>query len=572
MEFDPEAYAKNKLAQSAPQGFDPEAYAKNKLAGKTGAPVEQKPESLSYGVLPGAKDFIKNRFPFLDLSEPDPNDQTQTTAKGLIKSTVSSIPYATGAVGGFLGGGLGPLGSIGGAGLGYGAGKSIQNLIEQQAELAPPKTAGQLIREPLKAIPEGMMQEVGGQALGKGFGFLSDRFQNLTSLKAGAPEIEKAAEALGTKATPGMLNQSPVVQGMESSLYQSPSIAGGAIRDKVVPVQNALQENTAGLLKESISPEQKFSTGQNIQKGVVENLRKQYAPLKESFGRIEQESAAIPVGEKTRVRVGNNISKLSEVPGSSADQLAQRYSEQVSRTKSLSGMKEIRSDAISRLQNDQNLTSPEREVLSGVVSKIDGLFTSQARKAAVDIGGRQGREAARGFLAERKATNEGYKALKNQISELGQEGRIPGYKYGGPETFINNFEKVNAEDLPKKLFNTNDAAAMTKFQKTYPEQFELARKLRLGEIKDKITLDNGKLNINGFLNEVDKLSSEAATNLFGKDYKPKIDAIRKVHESMPRKIGASGTPEGESYKNVANVVFQGKEYANKLIYDLLSKR
>lgn len=81
-----------------------------------------------------------------------------STARGIAKSTLKSLPMA-----GMIGGGL--LGNVPGAALGAAGGKALENLGE--SAMGEEKTRKDIYGGPLNSAKEGIMNEMGGQAIGK---------------------------------------------------------------------------------------------------------------------------------------------------------------------------------------------------------------------------------------------------------------------------------------------------------------------------------------------------------------------------------------------------------------------
>lgn len=113
------------------------------------------------------------------------------TGKGLLKGALESLPMAGGLVGGAFGTAAGPIGTIGGAGLGAGAGKALENIGEKYL-LGEEKTRDDIYTEPAKATLEGVAAEIGGQVIGP-------------AVKAAGKGLKNIAETQAFKSTGAML-------------------------------------------------------------------------------------------------------------------------------------------------------------------------------------------------------------------------------------------------------------------------------------------------------------------------------------------------------------------------------
>jgi hypothetical protein len=99
-------------------------------------------------------------------------------------------------VGGLAGTPLGPLGTVGGAGLGYGIAKEALELGDIYLGGKAPRQGAAQVVEPVRNVIEGSTMEMGGQALAKGLGYVGGKvadFRQVPTQKAAA----LAQKALG---------------------------------------------------------------------------------------------------------------------------------------------------------------------------------------------------------------------------------------------------------------------------------------------------------------------------------------------------------------------------------------
>ena len=119
-----------------------------------------------------------------------------------VEPTLEALGTAGGAAAGSF---LGPLGTVSGAGLGYGLTKEAIQLGKQAMGYAPPRTAVQKITQPIENVLTGATYETGGRALPEIFRGAGKLGASLGELLTSTPETratKKAAkiagEALGT--------------------------------------------------------------------------------------------------------------------------------------------------------------------------------------------------------------------------------------------------------------------------------------------------------------------------------------------------------------------------------------
>jgi hypothetical protein len=105
-----------------------------------------------------------------------------------------SVEALTTAGGAFVGSGLGPMGTIGGGALGYGAGKELTHLAKQYMGYEKPRTGAEQITEPLMNIAEGAAGMAVPAAAGAGFKALGKAPEVASRLMPGA--TAKAQQAI----------------------------------------------------------------------------------------------------------------------------------------------------------------------------------------------------------------------------------------------------------------------------------------------------------------------------------------------------------------------------------------
>jgi hypothetical protein len=92
-------------------------------------------------------------------------------------------------VGGLVGTPMGPLGTVGGAGLGYGIAKEALELGDIYLGGKAPRQGAAQVVEPVRNVIEGSTMEMGGQALGKAVGYVGGKvadFRQVPTQKAAA--------------------------------------------------------------------------------------------------------------------------------------------------------------------------------------------------------------------------------------------------------------------------------------------------------------------------------------------------------------------------------------------------
>ena len=137
-----------------------------------------------------------------------------------VRPYVAPLVEAGGAIaGGLVGTPLGPAGTVGGAGLGYGIAKEGLQMADVAMGMAQPRTGAALVTEPVRNVVEGATFEAGGRVLGPVIGKVVGKIADLRNIPANkAADI--ARNALGPD-LPEVLNALKAAQGQGVSAAQA---------------------------------------------------------------------------------------------------------------------------------------------------------------------------------------------------------------------------------------------------------------------------------------------------------------------------------------------------------------
>ena len=138
-------------------------------------------------------------------SEGMPTERQGPSTYERVREYVAPTVEALGAVGGgVLGAPLGPLGVVGGAGLGYGMAKEALNLADVYIGGKAPRTAAATVTEPIQNVLEGATMEAGGRVVAQGLSAAVGKVADMRQMsKQKAADI--ARNALNTD-LPDVLN------------------------------------------------------------------------------------------------------------------------------------------------------------------------------------------------------------------------------------------------------------------------------------------------------------------------------------------------------------------------------
>jgi hypothetical protein len=194
--------------------------------------------------------------------------QAAVKARQLAGPTVEAL---TTIGGGALGSFLGPAGTVGGAGLGYGIGKEALEQADVALGLKAPRTVNELITEPARNVLTGATFEAGGRVVG--------------------PILEKGLGALGQGAT--------AVAGKVQDIRQLPRQLAGKIARETFETpanleagRNALRQAVAA--GETVTPGQALAQGKVVSpttQAMLEDITTKIAPAAKVAKTTAQEAA-----------------------------------------------------------------------------------------------------------------------------------------------------------------------------------------------------------------------------------------------------------------------------------------
>jgi hypothetical protein len=150
------------------------------------------------------------------------------TARSVLGPTIEAVPAA---LGGIAGTALGPVGTLAGAGLGYGAGRQLTRLMDVALGNEPAPTATQAMLGGAKDVLEGATMEAGGQVIGRG-------------VQAGLQKLSQVPQERAARILSQALGKN--VEEARQALRAQPNLpAGQALADINAPEVQALAARTA---------------------------------------------------------------------------------------------------------------------------------------------------------------------------------------------------------------------------------------------------------------------------------------------------------------------------------------
>lgn len=407
-------------------------------------------------------------------------------------------------------------------------------------------------------------------AIGESFGGLKGAINaTQANVKENAPNVLYAAKRLGIVPTPGMLSGSKTVQGLESSLEQSPSLAGSLVRKSTNQVREGIKQAIEDITS-GAAPGDKFTAGSDVGKSLlgkfgekISESQMRYEPFNQELPRMQFPPDSPQFIAKAKLadsvaKVGQDHLSLSHP----LDTYSNNVASKIASAQTMDDIENIRKQVSNSLNaayrsGDGNSIDALSKIQDHLADFRDDHFIEMAKQNMP----RGGDLIGQSMVEEYKQTREFYKNMRNQMSDL---GNLLGIKNKNPKAFIETLESIPEETLAKKIFDVKDPRSIDAFKTMFPDEFETLRAQKLQEFRD-----IGEKSPTKFINEVSKLSSRARDIIF-EDRPGKINDLKLVLESLPEKMGPSGTPQGELFNQSYNPFMQLGEGARYLGYKTLS--
>lgn len=533
MAFDPDAF----LAKTDPKksGFDPDAFlAKTDPKQNLGIPSAEGGEFGSPH----------------DISDKGPETFRQGYER-YAKPYVEALPAAGGIVGGVIGSPLGPLGIMGGGGLGAGAGKALENLIEMG--VGEEKTTGQLYLDPLKEGATDVAFAGGAGLLGKGLGAAGKSVRGLLPfakqpVKQGAGEIVEAGQRIGAKPTRGMLTSSEGVGEMESALAQKTGKIGRKYRQQYEDLFGGLQKAGEDVFRgiDDVSP---IKASEDARSGLLKGVQKRVDETRPFFQTAKAESEFIDLPSKAKEGFAKSIENLeyARIKGTPESSLAKNISENLKQIDNLQDLKNLRS-YVGQSMSDPMAPGSMKKTAGDIYGKLADLEQKAITRASLQSASSTstGSRMAKEMRKQLKTANKLYSQMNKDLQDLAQKsglGKVKNYSQ-----FITKVQGLSDEKLAKKMFDSGNVKQLETLKKQFPDVFEDLRKAKMQDIYNN-SLTKGEVSISKLLNKVKKMSPEAKKLVLGEENVQKVKDIETIYNNLTRKIGPSGTPEGELLMN-----------------------
>ncbi len=524
----------------------------------------------------------------------------ETTIEGGLRA----LPVAGAIGGGMMGAAAGTamapgLGTaalgVGGAGLGAAGGEAFANAIRAKLNMgSAPQTREEIWTRPVKEGLLGAAGEGAGQLIKPAVGAIrgapsavrglmtksglmdpvveqAPRFADVgfqPILKENAPEILNASKRIGGPATPGMLSSNKNIQNLENVLSQSPTLSGEKVRNAYDPIFKGLDKSTQELAP--MSSVSRGEAGDEIRRGLMSKIGEKADPLSASYQNIQESAKVIQPDPISLDRAADRLLKqdVAEFATLPQGQAVNKYADLIRGAKTLDSLKQLRSSAGSELRAayDSGNTQLARglEKVNGAITRLERrqILKSAIESAPTKL---QGEGAAKELIDQIKTTNKGWRELMTQLQGVAKAGGIK--KIANPQHLAKIIDDMPAPQIADRFFNTKNYEGLQKVKEFVPEEFEVLRQHRLGQIADKV-----KGNPRRLVDVMGSMDKEARQILFGEKSEQMLKDMQTVLKSMPDKVGPSGTPGGQEwfrFTKLINPANWGNEAQDAYSYMLL---
>lgn len=402
--------------------------------------------------------------------------------------------------------------------------------------------------------------EYGANKLQDGFAKIAAKIST-PKQKINAEQIKEAADRLGIKVTPAMLDDSGFVERLEYTLTQSPSFIGQNIASKQKNVSEGLKKSVQDLTSEStnLSP---FQVGEKFKSGVTAKVGERLSPISSVFDEVAESTKNMPLSDRAKNTVIRNIQADDYYALTGGAGKAKQYVDMITNAKNVDQVK----STMTLLNKDiQAAQGAEKLVLISIKDKLARLEESSIMRAAGSLA-KKDQGIGRDLVGDLRDARKGYRQLSEDLSGVAENARIKSNK--GPSAFLDEVENIPSEKVQDKFFNVENNRQLVSLQKNFPEEFELLRQGKLKEISDG-SIDfsqngQGKESSARFLRAIRNLNPESQSMLF-KEGAGKIADLQTVQNSLPRNFNPSGTA-GQSRWSAEALYSNVKDIPTYLLY------
>lgn len=378
-------------------------------------------------------------------------------------------------------------------------------------------------------------------------------------LKPNAPELQQIGQRMGAVPTKGMLNKNPLGQELENVLWQSRPVTG-LNRDLINQVQSnidATDKYAEGLFKNR-SGMSKVDAGREIQPSIVAKLNEKIDRSEKLYSGLEEK-----LGLRGFVVDKSPINKNLDVLETQFkfDKTGRGWAEDI-RTEldKLNTINDLRlfnrrlNNDIQRYHvSDPPLARASQILLDRSKALIDETFNGIIENKALDLSRVSPDKAAEftkyinGLRNDLKNANRLYAEANFEAGSILRTPQTAKMEKGPVSMKVAKIEGKDFQKLWNDMYSGGNLKKSQWLEKTYPDEFNLARNTRLQQLWDQ-AITKRTSNNQSFGSKISQrirsLSDTEKEILFGKEGIAKANDLATWFANQPITVGPSGTPKG----------------------------
>ncbi|MAH48279.1 hypothetical protein CMI37_20815 [Candidatus Pacearchaeota archaeon] len=353
--------------------------------------------------------------------------------------------------------------------------------------------------------------------------------------------IKAAGKAIGAKPTPGMLTTDPGIRMTESVLSKQTLGVGGAFLRKQQKVNEAAAIRTAEEILESKSARSAFEVGEAFKEKVMKSIGKKLKPAEDLYSEVAERIPNIKA-DKTKIEFALDNMQQKFKFSDQALNFIENTRNKLDQLVSVEDLKLFRTSIIDDIPRDapKNMKLLADELYDAATRARSDSFTKGVR----NLKGQFQKAEAQSLLGKIKEADQIYRETAKDVQKalLKPGAQI---KKGVKREAAEALEKVVPEKRLQRFLPGQDVQRAAALERLSKEGFDELASSRIAEIADKsVSAARGRfgaLNPQAVAREIDKLSPEIATKMFGKDGVAKAKALQKFYRAIPGDINPSGT-------------------------------
>jgi len=333
----------------------------------------------------------------------------------------------------------------------------------------------------------------------------------------------------------GALNSDPAARSAFESLYKSSTGTGEEMRSAVATFKEGINQSVMDAFQKT--PEElselgnlsNYQVGEKIQKQIADKINENYAPIKDTYENVRKSLEKIPLqtGEReelvNKIAMGSIENGFDKAPSSPQFKLIKNAIEDI--PEHVVGINDI-----SKYRNNfkYNFSDPAevqiaKKVIRGALRDTEFAATDRA------VG-----QTMPDLLDSYRAANEQYKGLSQTIEGLDSRFNVPHWE--GPSSFVRSLKDMQPEKIAARAINKNDAEFLSHLSQNFPDAAQTVKSYFSDQVFKNAQKGAGDqlFNTKKVLDNFRDQTPEVKDFLMDKMSQERMEALRQVHESMPK--------------------------------------